>query len=421
MPHTHPHPAVEAPDAPRRDPGLRPNQPADPAAESLAGALHASFSVLRFIMIALVLAYLGSGVFVVGAGEQGLIARLGRLQTDASGSAVLGQGPHFAWPDPLDEKIRLAGKELALDVRSFMFKPRGGDEAKELSEMLPASRDALKPGVDGAMLSGDHNLSHGIWTVLYRVTDGDRFVTNVGDAPQAAEWLLTRLAENAVVRTVASCRVEDVTLKSNEIADRVRARMQEELTRLDTGITLTKVTARTIYPAQVRDAFARVTNAENERLRVEEEARQREQEILNQAAGATHDALLARIDEYGAAQTAGADPARLAELRRAIDAELELAGGKVAATLADARARANRVRETVRRQFEDFKTQYALYRQNPAVTVSRLWSDMRRRVLESKKVETFFLPQSDEIEIITNRDLRKLMEAERERYRSRTE
>lgn len=420
MAHVHDHAQGQAADPPSGAAAL-PGQPVDPAAESLAAALHASFKVLRLIMIALVLAYLGSGVFVVGAGEQGLIARFGKLRTGADGSAVLGQGPHFAWPDPLDEKIRLAGKELLLEVRAFMFKPRGGDEAKDLSEMMPASRDALKPGVDGAMLTGDHALSHGIWTVLYRITDGDRFVTNVGDAPQAADWLLSRLAENAVVRTVAGRRVEDVTLKSAEIAERVRERMQAELARLDTGITVTKVTGITIYPAQVRDAFARVTNAENERLRIEEEARQREQEILNQAAGASYAPLLARIDEYGAAQAAEADPARLAELRRGIDQELENAGGRVATALAEARARANRVRETVRRQFEDFKTQYALYRQNPAVTVSRLWSDMRRRVLESKKVETFFLPQSDEIEIITNRDVRRLMEAERERYRSRGE
>ena len=47
----------------------------------------------------------------------------------------------------------------------------------------------------------------------------------------------------------------------------------------------------------------------------------------------------------------------------------------------------------------------------------RLWLQMIEPVLTSKGNEIFFVPNSDEVEIIVNRDPRRLLEAERERYR----
>ena len=54
-------------------------------------------------MVGLVVLYLFSGVLRVGSGEQGLVARLGRL-TLSGGSAIRSEGLHFIWPDPIDEK-----------------------------------------------------------------------------------------------------------------------------------------------------------------------------------------------------------------------------------------------------------------------------------------------------------------------------
>ena len=74
----------------------------DPAQESLVRALHASFNVLRVLMIVLVVLYLVSGLFRVEQGQVGLIARLGKLLTtqgEGGLTPVYQPGWHWALPD----------------------------------------------------------------------------------------------------------------------------------------------------------------------------------------------------------------------------------------------------------------------------------------------------------------------------------
>lgn len=390
-------------------------RPNDPAHESLAGALHSSFRVLRLIMVGLVVAYVWSGLFRVNPGEQGLIARWGALRSGAKG-AVFPPGWHLAMPDPLDEKIRLPGQVQEVVFETFTFKPLDADIGKPLSQRSSTS-DSLKPGVDGAMVTGDKNLSHGVWRVLFQIREGDRYVTNVGETPAAAHRLLSHVLENAVVRVVSSLRVEEVTRTPADVALRVKERMQAELDRLETGIFLSEIRGETIEPAQVRDAFNRVTVAQNEKQTAIQGAEQKRKEILNKAAGPNHVKLMELIEAYGAATAVNAERERLEGLRRQIDAELDRAGGSVAALLNEARAEAGRARESVKREFEEFTYLLALYRQDPQLTVNNLWEGMRERVLSSRANETFFLPHTKEIEIITNRDPKRQKAIDIEAYR----
>jgi len=85
--------------------------------------------------------------------------------------------------------------------------------------------------------------------------------------------------------------------------------------------------------------------------------------------------------------------------------------------LRDAQSQANATREQISREYEEFVNYLEQYRGSPQVTALRLWLQMIEPVLTSKGNEIFFVPQGDEIEIIVNRDPRRLLEAERERYR----
>ena len=396
-----------------------PEEGGDAAQQSLVSALRSSFAILRLIMIVLVVLYLCSGVFQIQPGEQGVIARLGRLvENSETGKPVFTQGwIWWALPDPFDEKIRVSGSIHKLEIDTFLFQRASKDIENKTDIATVAMAGAeLTPGRDGAMLTGDKNLSHGLWEVEYQITDAAKFVTTVGEKPVDFEPLLQRLFENSILREVSYHKVEDVTRwKIDSITSRVRMRLQGELDNLAVGVTVVKVNATTIVPAQVAPAFAQVANAENERTQQEHAARQRATEILNQAAGPQHGELLSRIREYGAAQLAEADNAQLEQLRADIDGVLEEAEGEVAIALRDARAEANTVREQVGREYEEYTNWLKQYREYPQATLIYLWTQMREDVLNSTSNEIFWVPNSDIIEILINRDPEKALEAETER------
>ena len=93
-----------------QDPNLPPPGGAPPAedaaSQALAEALRSSFFIVKIIMVGLVLVFLGSGFFTVGPQEQAVVLRLGK-PVGQGAQALLGPGPHWAWPAPIDEVIKL--------------------------------------------------------------------------------------------------------------------------------------------------------------------------------------------------------------------------------------------------------------------------------------------------------------------------
>jgi len=422
---------MASPDAPFGPPRSLPELPErtpDPAQASLVRALRSSFAVLRLAMLVLVVLYIFSGVFPIEPGDQGVIVRLGDLVTNEAegpykGTKIFGEGWRLALPDPFDEKIRIPGRNYELETDAFLFE-RDADEIANKTDIASLRRSgrSLRPGLDGAMLTGDKNLSHGLWRVEYRLANAEKFIRTIGERPQAAEPILRRLFEHAITREVAYRKVEEVTrTKRDIVAEAVRKRLQKELDALEAGIDVLKVNANTIVPPQVAPAFDEVTRAENERKRQEDAAYQTATEILNQAAGPQHVVLLERIRQYGAAQALGTDPQRMAQLRAEIDALLPGCQGAVAARLREAEAAANAIREQLLREFQEFlywREQYRLY---PRQTLIKLWTRMRQEILDSKDNEIFWVPDSDVIEIIVNRDPNRALELERERLRKQIE
>lgn len=401
----------------------------DPAHESLSNALRAGFNLLRLVMIVLLVAYVASGWFQVNPGEQGVIVRFGSPRENRGADAseespfVFGPGTHFSFPDPIDEKIRVSGNIEHLDVATFMFPRNDNDKGKQLAQIVP-SRDRLNPASDGTMITGDRSLCHGFWTVEYRVENAEQFVRNIGDSVEAAKPILQCIAEAAIIDTVAGLTIETVLRTESDaqaaaFVGAVERRINDELRKIGAGLTVNKVTADTIEPGAVRDAFLKVTNAKSDREKAITKAIEERTRLLSEVAGseAKYTALLSAIDQYGAAQTAGADDARLVALRDEIDRQLEAADGTVAVRLRDANTEATAIREKFSGEYDQFVSYRNAYQRQPILTATRLWTEMREVILRSKRNEIFFVPDAGEIEIITNRDASKQLEADRERVR----
>ncbi len=394
---------------------------ADPAQQSLVQALRASFNILRVLMIVLVVLYIFSGVFRVEPGQQGLVARLGKLlENPATESYVFRPGWHWRMlPDPFDQKYIVPGQVQTVTITTFMFQHPEAGTTKDLADIIRASGE-LEPGRDGAMLTGDKNLSHGRWQVQYQIDDAADFVQNIADTPADFEPLLQRLIETAVVREVAGRTVEEVTREAvDAVRQGVQRRLQRELDELDTGVRVVQIVANTIEPGPVRDAFVDVSRAENERQRLIREAEELATEILSRAAGDQYTELLRLIRAYGDAQLRGEEETVLTPLRAAIDAALEEAeareAGQVAVRMREARARANEINKRVESEYQEFMKRRQEIAAQPRIALLSQWVQVRERILTSLANEIFFIPDSDEIEILINRDVVRKRQLEQQR------
>lgn len=391
----------------------------DPANEAIQNALKTGFSLLFVLMLLLLAGYFSTSIFTVDAkdNQRGLLARFGRLVTAPDQSYVYEPGWYAALPEPVDEKILVSAKVKSLRIYRFCFELPDRDRGKKLSE-IKSFKASLTPGKDGAMLTGDRSLAHGIWALQYRVVDAYAFATGLPDDPQVVDQILENVVSHAIMRTVATKRVETVLYQDQTgVTQEVKRRAQQSLDELGIGIEIEQITAELVEPPTVRMAYNAVTEAQAELESQIREAEATARAVLTTAAGDNYDAILDTITEYGIEQESGGDPEKLAVLSDQINALLDKAGGEVAVELRKARGEANAIREQISREYEEFVTYLEQYRQQPEVTTTRLWTTVMSRIFSQKQNEIFQVPLGQTVEIIINRDPLKRLEIEEERAR----
>src|SRR5690349_16081084 len=99
---------------PRTDLDSQAPTPVDAGSQALSEALRSSFAIVKFLMIMLVLVFLGSGFFIVGPQERAIILRFGKPVAQGE-KALLGPGLHYSLPYPIDEvhKVSITGIQQA--------------------------------------------------------------------------------------------------------------------------------------------------------------------------------------------------------------------------------------------------------------------------------------------------------------------
>ena len=441
-------------------PGAEPPQggaveESDPANRSLADALKVSFAILRLILLALVVVFVFSGSFKVKEGEVAVRLHLGKPESTTERKVYAPGGPYFAWPEPLDQVIRVpvVQRDLVLD-RSFWFALKEGEELKSVEE-LPARTAPLDPEKDGSLLTADKSLLHGKWVITWQVTsDGaPDFVQNVSASADSkrmldeAERVLRCAAEQAVMRAVALHTVDQVLRGDVDWNSMARIPLQRTLDALQAGITVNKVgLLQQTPPLAVREAYRGVNEAESEKTRKIVEAETARTKILGEAAGETHPVALAAIAWYERAQLGG-DPEKVRRIEQALDAFLDggradacftklveaetdplsraalqplLApreiSGKARALVEQARADGTRWLQTLQGEAATFKKRLEEYEANPRVIRDRLWRDTLNEIY-SGGAERFYLPPGQkEIYLDLSRDPKIRKEREREAY-----
>jgi len=253
--------------------------PEDASSQALSEALSSSFKIIRFLMVALLAVFFFSGSFIVGPNEVVVLLRFGK-PVGKGPEMLKGPGWHWAYPPPIDEKVRIRvgeTKTVASTAGWHAVTPE-----MEASGGEPPPRGYLSPEADGYVITADGNIIHARARVKYRVTDPLRYFFGFAKP----ETILTNIVNEAIFYAAARMTADDALYKNKSgYRDLVLARVNELVDELSLGVTLEPSDVETKPPADVRQAFENVISAEQERSRAISDARGYQQEILRRAQG----------------------------------------------------------------------------------------------------------------------------------------
>jgi len=390
-----------------------PFEPADPAQQSLADAMRVSFGILKLMMIALLLFYAGTGVFMVKPQEQVVRLQFGKIIGDGDGE-VYTQGWHLGWPHPIEEKIYVPTTQRTLILGdAFWYEVTEANATKTPDQLRGGP---LNPEKDGSLLTADANIVHGRFHVNYQVSDIVKFVENVGmrkpgDFSQA-DALVTAVAEQGIVYAAAQVTADEFINRTLD-SKSAMLRMNEVLSAMNAGITIEDLrTPESSPPLMIRKSYTLVTDAESERGQKISAARQERTGLLNEAAGEAHDPLFKLVRDYELARSVGdsdlaekyAEQIDVAFDKLRMPQELggQAIGGEAARLISEANTYRTETVEQVKAEANSFASLYGQYKKNPELVSSRMWQNVRETIFTGD-VETFYT-NAGQTQVITNTD-----------------
>ena len=411
----------------------------DPANRSLADALKITFRLLQLAMIVLLGLFAFSGLQTVQEGESGLRLMFGRVAEED-----LAPGMRFALPAPVGEIVRVptGGVELE-DATSFY--PNVGAEARARGPEALIAQTQLNPTRDGSILTGDQAVAHIILKVQYRRTDPAAFARNVLDG--ATENLLVlSAARRGMVRACAEVSMDGLLREqqAGALAQRATEIAQETLDQADCGVTIERINlVQRIPPAFLRDSYNKVTVAQSNARKAQDEAQSAANQMLNSMAGLAAERLTTLINDYdlamrqramlaeGLSVPAGerldadailADIFAMLEGRPVMigDETVEnLASGEAVRILSDAAVDRARLINGRQAALQLYLAKLEQYRENPEVMLGSEWNAAMAQLTSRDFVQQYFVPDYGGLrQFLINQDpqiVRALDEAQKRR------
>ena len=243
------------------------------------------------LLVGLIIAiWFATGVYTIGPGEQAALQRFGSVcdtvvgPCDEDGGLVTATGLHWWWPGPIGNKQVV----LVNEVRRMEL----GFRAEEGVEPAPVLDEAL-------MISGDLNIVDVRVVVQYDIQNLVDYLFRVDDPGESAgaerevsagrpDGRTLKDAAEAALRLVVGQRSIGAVLAEQraEVEATTRARLQEILDNYQAGINIIGVELQEVQaPEQVRDAFADVVRARQDKQTAINQAQAFENQRLPEARG----------------------------------------------------------------------------------------------------------------------------------------
>ncbi|MGE0045239.1 MAG: FtsH protease activity modulator HflK [Hyphomonadaceae bacterium] len=211
-----------------------------------------SFGLIAALVFA---GWLASGIFIVDAGEQGLVTRFGAYQ-----GPPRGPGLHYHLPAPFE-----AAQVVGVTTQ------------RRMEIMARENQD------DSLMITGDRNIVDIDFAVLYLLNNSAAYVFNVRDQ----EEVIRAIAESAIREVVGQRELEAIiTVERAAVEQSVQTLMQRTLNEYQMGVRILGVQLlRSQAPADVREAFDDVIAARSDRQAQINQAETYRNEVVPRARG----------------------------------------------------------------------------------------------------------------------------------------
>ncbi len=218
------------------------------------------------LVLAIVLiAWLATGFYIVGADEVGVVKRFGKAVYTTS------PGPHWHLPKPIETVLRpkvTQVKRLEIGFRTIS----AGPPARY--QMVP--RESL-------MLTGDENIVNAQFIIQYRISDPVAYLFNINN-----QTATVRVATEAAMREIIGKNDIDTVLTTGKLSiqNDCEKLLQRILDSYRAGIQVVAIQLQDVHPPkQVIKSFQDVASAKENKIRMINEAESYSNEILPKARG----------------------------------------------------------------------------------------------------------------------------------------
>ncbi len=236
------------------------------------GGLPLSRGMMGMIGAAILGLWIFTGIYQIGPQEQGVKTTFGEY------AGISGPGLH--WLAPLIQGVT---KVPVDEQQTATINGDGGGSG----------------GRENLMLTSDRNIVDVNFTVDWKIS---RAVPPAGEFPNAAKYIFNVENPKAMVKAVAEAAMREtigakelepiITSGQAEVVEQTRLRTQEVLDLYDSGIEILRVNMeKPEVPGAVRDAFADVIKARNEKEQMINEAQRAANQIIPVAEGLAQQAI----------------------------------------------------------------------------------------------------------------------------------
>ena len=219
---------------------------------------------IGLILIAALVVWLLSGIYIIDEGKRGVVLRFGKF------TQITMPGPHWHIPYPIEQvQVVDVGQRRFVEVGYRSTGGRGGSP-------VPVPREAL-------MLTQDENIVNVQIAVQYQVKDARDYLFNVRDP----DLTLKQVTESAIREVIGKSKMDFVLTEGrSEVVLETKELMQAVLDDYETGLLVTSVNLQDAQPPEeVQDAFHDAIKAREDEARQKNEAEAYANDILPKARG----------------------------------------------------------------------------------------------------------------------------------------
>ncbi len=217
----------------------------------------------RWLLAAGLLGWIATGFYIVGADQQAVVTRFGRVVEPR-----VMPGLHVTLPWPIDRVAKLK-------VRQQQRAVIGGDVTGRVVGRANPLRSQF--------LTGDQNLIHIRTVVQYSVGVPVDYLFQANDV----EKLMSAAVEAELARAVARLGVDDVlTTGKAQLQEEVRTSAQKHLDELRAGVAISSLNIDNVTPpAEAAEAFRDVASARADSSRIVNESHGYANDVVPRARG----------------------------------------------------------------------------------------------------------------------------------------